>query len=192
MNIFLEPNASFFFFFFFCLRKVPSCLQNASLALSCSSFIAMDFGCVGGLSSQNFSTFLANISILAWKKTEDFQAFICVRKKKISFIRNWILYLLHCIFFPGSLPSCFHALIFQSFCCNLFCFSSKNFRIYYYYINFSSVQLLSSVWLFATLWTAAHQVSLCITNSQSLLKLMSIELVMPSNNPTILLLLYSI
>ena len=47
---------------------------------------------------------------------------------------------------------------------------------------FSSVQLLSHVWLFATSWTATHQASLCITNSQSLLKLMSIELVMPSNH----------
>ena len=44
------------------------------------------------------------------------------------------------------------------------------------------VQSLSHVWLFATLWTAAHQASLSITNSQSLLKLMSIELVMPSTH----------
>ena len=47
--------------------------------------------------------------------------------------------------------------------------------------QFSSVQSLSSVWLFATPWTAAHQVSLFIVNSQSLPKLMSIESVMPSN-----------
>ena len=47
---------------------------------------------------------------------------------------------------------------------------------------FSSVQLLSRVWLFATPWTAAHQASLFIINSWSLLKLMSIELVMPSNH----------
>ena len=46
----------------------------------------------------------------------------------------------------------------------------------------SSVQLLSRVWLFVTPWTAARQVSLSITNSWSLLKLMSIELVMPSNH----------
>ena len=46
----------------------------------------------------------------------------------------------------------------------------------------SSVQSLSRVRLFATLWTAAHQVSLSITNSRSLLKLMSIESVMPSNH----------
>ena len=46
----------------------------------------------------------------------------------------------------------------------------------------SSVQLLSHVQLFATPWTAAHQASLSITNSRSLLKLMSIELVMPSNH----------
>ena len=45
-----------------------------------------------------------------------------------------------------------------------------------------SVQLLSRVPLFATLWTAAHQASLSITNSRSILKLMSIESVMPSNH----------
>ena len=45
-----------------------------------------------------------------------------------------------------------------------------------------SVQLLSHVLLFVTPWTAARQASLSITNSQSLLKLMSIELVMPSNH----------
>ena len=45
-----------------------------------------------------------------------------------------------------------------------------------------SVQSLSRVWLFATPWTAAHQASLSITNSQSLLKLMFIESVMPSNH----------
>ena len=44
------------------------------------------------------------------------------------------------------------------------------------------VQSLSCVQLFATPWTAAHQASLSITNSWSLLKLMSIELVMPSNH----------
>ena len=54
-------------------------------------------------------------------------------------------------------------------------------------VQFSSVQLssfqsLGQVRLFATPWTAAHQASLSITNSQSLLKLMSIESVMPSNH----------
>ena len=49
-------------------------------------------------------------------------------------------------------------------------------------VQFSSVQLLSRIWLFATPWTAPHQACLSITNSQSLLKLMSIELVMPSNH----------
>ena len=44
---------------------------------------------------------------------------------------------------------------------------------------FCSVQLLSHVWLFVTSWTAARQASLSITNSQSLLKLMSVESVMP-------------
>ena len=47
---------------------------------------------------------------------------------------------------------------------------------------FSSGQLLSPVWFFATPQTAAHQASLSITNCWSFLKLMSIELVMPSNH----------
>jgi len=46
----------------------------------------------------------------------------------------------------------------------------------------SSVQSLSRVQLFVTPWTSAHQASLSITNSWSLLKLMSIEVVMPSNH----------
>ena len=49
-------------------------------------------------------------------------------------------------------------------------------------ISYNSVQSLSCVWLFLTPWTAAHQASLSITNSQSLLKPMSIELMMPSNH----------
>ena len=48
--------------------------------------------------------------------------------------------------------------------------------------QFSSVQSLSRVQLFATPWTAALQASLSITNSRSLLKLISIESVMPSNH----------
>ena len=47
---------------------------------------------------------------------------------------------------------------------------------------FSSVQLLSHVWFFVTPWTAAHQTSLYITNSQSLLKLISIKSVIPFNH----------
>ena len=58
------------------------------------------------------------------------------------------------------------------------------------YIMNINVKILSSVqfshsshiWLFATPWTVAHQASLSITNSQSLLKLISIESVMPSNH----------
>ena len=49
-------------------------------------------------------------------------------------------------------------------------------------MSLSSVQALSHAQLFATPWTAAHQASLSITDSWSLLKLMSIGLVMPSNH----------
>ena len=58
--------------------------------------------------------------------------------------------------------------------CPLFLLSSHS--------HFSSVQLLSRVLLFMTLWTAVFQASLSITNLWSLLKLMSIESVMPSNH----------
>ena len=51
-----------------------------------------------------------------------------------------------------------------------------------HHYHFSSVQFLSHVRLFGTPWTLAHQASLSITNSQSLLKFTSIELVMPSNH----------
>ena len=51
-----------------------------------------------------------------------------------------------------------------------------------YHWAFSSVQSLSHVGLFAAPWTAACQASLSITNSQSMLKLMSLKLVMPTNH----------
>ena len=59
---------------------------------------------------------------------------------------------------------------------------SMQLKLFLLSVQFSSVQLLSRVRLFVTPWIAAHQASLSITNSQSLLKLMSIESVMPSNH----------
>ena len=61
---------------------------------------------------------------------------------------------------------------------------SESYRHNYRYNRhqFSEVQSLSCVELSSTPWTAAHQASLSITNSQNLPKLMSIELVMPSNH----------
>ena len=67
--------------------------------------------------------------------------------------------------------------------------------LFFFFFTFSSVQSLSRVWFLATPRTAAHQASLSISNSLSLLKLMSIESVMPSNHLTLchpLLLLPSI
>ena len=74
------------------------------------------------------------------------------------------------IFFGG-----FCSYILPIFRIRLFLFSSLSCK-------FSSVQFLSHVWLFATPWTAARQESLSITSSRSLSKLMSVELVMPSNH----------
>ena len=70
------------------------------------------------------------------------------------------------------------------------CFLKKNeirktllkYESLYFAVQFSSVQSLSRVWLFVTLWTAAHYASLFFTNSRSLFKLMSIQSVMPSNH----------
>ena len=52
----------------------------------------------------------------------------------------------------------------------------------YFIFCFVVVQSLSLVWLFATPWAAAHQASLSFTISRSLLKLRSVESVMPSNH----------
>ena len=60
--------------------------------------------------------------------------------------------------------------------------SQELFFSYNWLRCFSSVQSLSCVRLFVTPWTAAHQASLSITNSQSSPKLMSIDSVMPSNH----------
>ena len=62
---------------------------------------------------------------------------------------------------------------------------NKKFKKYFskkYITTFSSVQLLNHVQLFVTPWIAARQASLSITNSQSSLKLMPIESVMPSSH----------
>ena len=63
-----------------------------------------------------------------------------------------------------------------------FHFNSTEFYGLFSVVAKSSVQSLSCVQLFAVPWTAARQASLSITDSQSLLKLMSIESVMPSNH----------
>ena len=60
--------------------------------------------------------------------------------------------------------------------------SNPNIFCLFHFTEFRSVQLLSCVRLRVTPWTAAHQASLSITNCQSLLKLISIESVMPSNH----------
>ena len=72
--------------------------------------------------------------------------------------------------------------LFRTMLNTLFFLYKSGFKYLLHTIQFTSVQSLSHVWLFATPWTAAHQASLSITNSWSLLKLMSIELVMTTNH----------
>ena len=64
---------------------------------------------------------------------------------------------------------------------NIVYWSLSIFPIIIYFL-LSSVQLLNHIQLFVTPWTAARQASQSVTNSQSLLKLMSIESVMPPNH----------
>ena len=71
-----------------------------------------------------------------------------------------------------------HLLFLSSMSCN-FLYSSVQF---FCLLQFSSVQLLSHIWLFATSWTTARQAFLSITDSWSPPKPMSIESVMPSNH----------
>ena len=65
---------------------------------------------------------------------------------------------------------------------SLVLFSWQYSYLYKFNKNLSSVQSLSRVWLFATPWIAACQASLSFSNSFSLIKLMSIQLVMPSSH----------
>ena len=71
-------------------------------------------------------------------------------------------------------------------CCRhlveIFCNDNRTTCAYWHFFQMSLVQSLGPVRLFATPWTAARQASLSFTISRSLLKLMSIESVMPSNH----------
>ena len=102
-----------------------------------------------------------------------------------------ICFLLLALDFVCSFSSCFSWKVRLVFFCLFVCFVffldlscflryhciARNFPLWV-----SSVQSLSCVWLFVTPWTTAHQASQSITNSWSLHKLMSIELVMSSNH----------
>ena len=95
--------------------------------------------------------------------------FICI--VYTCFFGAWVLDLFE------SLARCFHNLLWVKRFSNLLLIHWDQLMV-----QFSSVQSLSRVRLFATPWTAAHQASLSMTNSRSLPKLMSIELLMPFNH----------
>ena len=91
-----------------------------------------------------------------------------------------ILFIISCLthkLFKGVFPLSGWFFLFFFFCCCCCCC-----YLFLTSVQFSSVQLLSCVWFFATLWIAARQASLSITNTQSSLKLMSIKSVMPSSH----------
>ena len=90
----------------------------------------------------------------------------------------FLMYTYHIFFIHSSITE---YLIQQSLGCFYFLAIMNNAAVNLE-VHISSVQSLSHVWLFVTPWFAAYQASLSITNFQSLLKLMSIELVMSSNH----------
>ena len=87
---------------------------------------------------------------------------------------------------PALVPTKARVWIMGTGCCSRALFYSPCFEWFLAHrrcsVNISSVQSLSPVRLFVTPWTVAHQVSLSIISSWSLLKLMSIESVMPFNH----------
>ena len=116
---------------------------------------------------KNFAGCTIDIFLNTWRKHRTV-VWLSLRshlkeKKKKSSVNFFFL----CLIFTGYFKDSFFAFgVLQIHCL----------------VQFSSVQSLSCVRLFATPWTTAHQVSLSITNSQSLPKLMSIESVIPSNH----------
>ena len=96
--------------------------------------------------------------------------------------QNKVWHCFHCfpIDFPWSDGTRCHIIIFicSTKVCNLLALKEISLKITFTF-QFSHS---SRVWLFATPWIAAHQASLSITNSHSLLKLMCIESVRPSNH----------
>ena len=94
------------------------------------------------------------------------RSFQVVNVSELSFIWKWPSYSIHCRHKDRN---------------------SGNQNTWRNDCKFSSVQLLSRVWLFGTPWPAGRQASVSITNSRGLLKLMSIESVMPSNHRTLVI-----
>ena len=88
-----------------------------------------------------------------------------------------LVYMSSCVY-----PTRVEFLIATLVVCQQIVFNCYQWHVLYSNHLFSSIQSLSHVWLFPTPWTAARQASLSIINSWSLLKLMSIESVMPSNH----------
>ena len=97
-------------------------------------------------------------------------------KYVFNFIRNF------CMAFQSDYHFAFWSAVYDSSSCSTSLAAFGLVSAYFALYCFSSVQSLSRVWLFATPWTAARQVSLSITNLRSPPKPMPTELVMPSNN----------
>ena len=97
---------------------------------------------------------------------------------------SFLIWLVLCFVFIFPLSLAFTTWLSYEVCCMSlwFCCVSLKFLHPMVISQFSSVQSLSHVRLFATPWIAAHQASLSIANSWSLLRFMSIESVIPSNH----------
>ena len=105
---------------------------------------------------------------------------------------GFLLFLFLLLLLWLGLPKLYWIVVVRTAILDLFLISEEMFSGFHHWgcflwvchiwLLFSSVQSLSHVWLFVTPWTTALQASLSVTNSQSLLKLMSIKSVMPPNH----------
>ena len=113
----------------------------------------------------------------------DLGKFVRIKLELCEFLRQYLwehnLYTNHCC--PTFKPQMFIQYLLYLFMCYLLGMWRWLWQDSRFW-GFSSVQLLSHVWLFAISWPAACQVSLSITNTWNLLKLISIESVMPSTH----------
>ena len=141
--------------------------------LQCSAFFTIQF-------SHPYMTTGKTIALTRWTSVGKVMSLLFKMLSR-SDAKYYIGFLSFFLFFFFFLIHSF-LFLFVCFFLSVLHFLSSSCIHAYQHNQFSSVQLLSHVQLFVTLWTAACQASLSITNSWSLLRLMSIELVMPTNH----------
>ena len=159
------------------LQTVVHALWNSSPITSCSclkfNILSLVINIVNAISSFLHTLFTKISSFLFWTVLDFYYVF------QSNFFFQRISYILKFICLSHSVHvcvcTCMCMIVWLTFLVNHKLIKAGTLSVFV-------IQLLSHVWLFVTPWTAAHQDPLFFTICLSLLKLMSIELVMPSNH----------